>query len=233
MSSLVLGLITRNRNANLRRAVTSAAATSDIPLRIALMFDDDIAGFQQCPEWPYAQKQLLTPRHYYVRAMNKLFWFAKDTAADETDYLVISHDDDEWVRPNWASLAVEMLENAFPDGQGILELFAPSLCGHYITKFSFIEKHFNGRLAYPAYTMYFSDSEMRNECLKLNAYRALNPKPGTELLVHNAYGTSDVVTREVQNAWFQDDREIYFERYPDERTPPKGLNEVVAARREE
>lgn len=197
----------------MRTAVHSAVALSDMPLQIVVLFDDDPLGYRMAPDWPYVHKVLAEPRHYYVRAANKLFQIVEDLKPD-TDWFFFTHDDVEFVRPGWGPLTIGAYEQVLPDG-GILECFGLGLCSHYLTKRSFIRDNFGGRLADTRYTNYYSDSHMLNECAQMGKYATVKLDSARAILNHQTTATRDAPSWEVQEAWFQDDQEIYKAAWPD------------------
>jgi hypothetical protein len=211
---LVVGFPSRKGLTAVRKCVNSIVATANMPTQIVIAFDDDDMSYRSCPNWPFVDTYLLRPRHYYCRAVNALFAHIEQAAEGTTDYFMLTHDDVEFMVPDWGNLALETYNSVFPDGAGILELFSPGLCSHYVSRVSFIRDKFNGRLADPVYTNYFSDSHMLNQCAEEGWYGALLLEEGLNIINHDLYSTRDAASLEVQEAWFHRDKELYRERWP-------------------
>ena len=219
---IVMGIVTRQRPEQLRRCITSALATCGLPLRFAIGFDDDYWGYNQCPQFAAVTKEFLVPRHYYVRGKNAVYDIARDMAGDEAEYFVLSNDDSEWLCPGWGQRAVELLESAFPDGQGCLELFSAGHLAHFIARFDFLDSFTGGVIADPRYTMYFSDTHLRNLLIEQDKYKNINLKGNmidqyhARVVMHQLSVTGDHLAFEVQSAWWDVDEKVYNSIWTDD-----------------
>jgi hypothetical protein len=212
---IVMGIVTRQRPAQLRTCITSALATCGVPLQFVVGFDDDYWGYQQCLTLDVVHPHLMMPRHYYVRGKNAVYAGARDLAEGNAEYFVLSNDDSEWLAPNWGHRAVSLLEKSFEGGQGVLELFANGHLAHFISRFDFLDEFTGGMIADPMYTMYFSDSHLRNLLVEQEKYKAIHIK-GSKLeeyhnrvVTHQLSITSDHLAFEVQCAWWEIDERVY------------------------
>ncbi|KKK95153.1 hypothetical protein LCGC14_2675670 [marine sediment metagenome] len=208
-------ILSRNRGTILRRCLYSIMATCDVPYRITVAFDDD-------PDWraieniaPQAARILLRPRHYYVRGVNALFQHAR-TCTPEMDFFVLLNDDVEFVVSGWAEGIIDFLKKQAPDGEGIVVLDEPEKCANYLSRVSFFDKHFDGLLAEPCYTMYYSDSELMERTKALGRYShgtlSLKTDSGevhAKVLRHHEV---DDYTRTEVNRWHKSDRETFERR---------------------
>jgi hypothetical protein len=213
---LIVGFPSRKGLTAVRKCVNSIVATANVPTQVVIAFDDDGISYRACPDWPFVDTHLLRPRHYYCRSVNALFQYIKQAAEGTTDYFILTHDDVEFVTPDWGNLVIGAYERVLPGG-GILELFSPGLCSHYISSISFIDDEFDGRLADPVYTNYYSDSHMLNQCAEKGRYAALLLPEGMNILNHDLFSTRDAASLEVQEAWFHVDQQLYRERWTPER----------------
>ena len=212
---IVMGIVTRQRPAQLRTCITSALATCGVPINFVVGFDDDYWGYQQCPTLSVVTPHLMVPRHYYVRGKNAVYDVANSLAVGKAEYFVLSNDDSEWLAPNWGMRAVNLLEQSFEDGQGALELFANGHLAHFISRFDFLNEFTGGTLADPMYTMYFSDSHLRNLLIEQDKYKSIQVKGSkieeyhNRVVTHQLSITSDHLAFEVQCAWWEIDEGIF------------------------
>jgi len=218
---IVMGIVTRQRPRQLRTCITSALATCGVPINFVVGFDDDYWGYQQCLTLNVVKPYLMVPRHYYVRGKNAVYTEARNLAEGKADYFVLSNDDSEWLAPNWGARAVNLLEHSFEGGQGVLELFANGHLAHFISRFDFLDGFTNGLIADPKYTMYFSDSDLRNRLIEQDKYKAIQIK-GSKLeeyhnrvVTHQLSITSDHLAFEVQCAWWDIDEAIFNSTWTD------------------
>ena len=211
---LIVGLGTRNRLVELRRCITSIASTAGIPVKIVVAFDEDYASYIELHDYPYVSKVLLQPRHYYCRMMNVLYRKMHEVAEEEgSTHFVLAHDDSEYALWDWGNKALDIHMGAYPDGNGVVDLFGPSMCSHYISTFKFIDEQHNGQLADPRYTMYYSDSDMLNKLAEKTQYAAIE---GMGIFRHMTMSTHDALTAEVTRTWKDLDRQEYERRWPKE-----------------
>lgn len=208
-------ILSRNRATLLRRCIYSIMATCDVPYHITVGFDDD-------PNWqnlksiaPAATGILLRPRHYYVRGVNALFRQAR-LNRPEMDFFVLLNDDVEFVVANWASRVLAFIKEEVPDGSGIAVLDAPDKCANYLSRVSFFDEFFDGQLAEPCYTMYYSDSELmaRAKALGRHFHGSLRVKTeggAMEMKVLKHFVTDDDMRDEVLR-WSNSDKRTFERR---------------------
>jgi glycosyltransferase involved in cell wall biosynthesis len=232
-------ICTRGRPAQLEDCINSAiGGARGWPLHIVVGFDDDPQNYIQFRESIEKTSDLplgtkvgaigLTPRHYYVRAVNALFAWARGNVP-HFDYFVLSNDDVTWA-PDWAKHAFYGLNKSYPRGLGICELSAPDACAHYISRAQFFVETFDGVLAEPCYTFYFSDRELLNRAKLLGRYRYLRGPEGP-LIAHDQQ--RDAVRSEVERWWSGDETTFFMRRtqpvnqeWPDDGVPRKVWLEV-------
>jgi len=188
-----------------------------------------MSGYEQCPNWPWAHKILLTPRHYYTRGKNAVYRAAKEVGRQlgRQVYYAQTSDDSEWLYPDWGKMAVNALESSFPNGLGVIELFQLGHCAHYVTKFEFVDGFLSGNLGDPVFTMYFSDTDMLIKCSNVDRYRAATPtgsmaeQSRNRIVTHAMNATGDHTAFEVQQAWWDVDADTFYKRYPERDDRPK------------
>ena len=185
-NTLTVLITTRHRYGSLTACVNSAIARAGRPINIIIGFDDDPEGYEACPSWPGTGKVLLRPRHYYTRAVNRLFWAAQQTFKD-FDHFCLFNDDVLFVKDNWAIEAMLRLHAAFPEGMGVLELYEERLCSHYISRAKVFNAHHNGLLADMRYTHYFSDSDLRHHLDELGLFQSIGGGILDERLIVHQY----------------------------------------------
>lgn len=204
-ADLALGILTRGRPGLAIEAVRSAFTGAAKPLQVFVLVDDDHSAVEAIASYFEGNPRVAvghTPlRHYYVRGMNLLYGWMREC---EVDRFVVSNDDVRFV-PGWDETALAAFDDAFPRG-GILELAGPELCAHYLSCVPFIEEHFGGRIAEPAYTFYCSDTELRERARALGRY-AWHATPLIEHLVRDDAVRADVAY------WMPFDRAVYKERW--------------------
>ena len=211
MSDILTIIIpTRMRPNRLRRAIHSAVATVGMPTTVLVGWDHDLDGYNHCPDYPWLRKVDLPCRHYYVRAVNALYKYAKENI-DGFDYFVVCNDDDEFVFPNWGPAAIQALHKQFSDGMGLLELFAPGTIGHWLSRSQFFEETFHGRILEPCYTQYYADGELLDHLRSIACYGSLLHEQQA-VISHSLYGTADQLALQVRKAWLESDTEMYKER---------------------
>lgn len=209
IDKLTVLVLTRHRASHLRLCISSLLATVDVPVYVIVGFDDDLLGYHTMPPWRDVHKVLLMPRSYYVRGVNALYRYAKGHVPD-FDHFMLINDDVEFVKPGWATSAISLLYETWPDGMGVLECTGPEACAHYLTRSAVIDSMFQGRLAWPGYTMYCSDTEM---LVRLRAEDRIqfvsDGEDNRPILIHQE--VKDEMRREVET-WARLDRELYNER---------------------
>jgi hypothetical protein len=215
---ILVGICTRRRTKQLVTCAKSIAATIGTGLGLFVAVDDDIVSYDAIPNWPWSQKKLLYPRHYYVRAKMRLYEWCREYALEHgIKYFVHSADDSEWHLPQWGVGAIQKLEEIFPNGEGILELFWPGQCANYITKFSFIDNYLGGNLGDLAYTMYFSNTDLRNRARAISRYVAVSDmEPGSTIVSHQLDVNMDDTALEMQRTWFKLDEKVHTLKWGDD-----------------
>ena len=221
-NNISIGILTRHRLSDLRRCATSAMATVGIPANVIIAFDDDLSNFRACPNWHWAMKFPLPMRHYYVRGMNVLFALMKQYNPN-LDYFVVTNDDSEFLTPGWGEEAISTLHERFPDGMGVLELAHPDLCAHYVSRRAVFDAHFEGNLAHPEYTMYFSDNHLRNSLKDMDMFASIEGSGGKQIINH--YLSQDTL-REDLRYWRQSDRKVYKKYVTQNNWHDKWINNV-------
>lgn len=210
---ITIGIPSINRLDSLRRCINSIAATIGTDFRICVGFSDEI-GYNHLPPYPYVDKTLLLPREYYVKDLNRTFDFMKDTAPEEEplDYILITQDDSEFIKPGWGPLVVNSLHRNFPHGMGAIEMFNPNGFSNYITRASLFDQ-FDGKLLPEEYKHYFADSVRRQQLIDQGAFQAFNFSAPKDAIVHHPlYATTDPTGLEAREKWFDRDKAIYEKR---------------------
>jgi len=202
--TITAGFLTRNRLPDLRRAVNSFIATVGVPFHVLVMFDDDSAGYNAYDPPPGVRKALVTMRHYYARGMNRMYQTMKETFPD-MDYFMVSNDDVEFLMPHWGVRTLNEFPNLFPNDQlGLLEIGGlEERCAHYVSRRALFDQHFDGLLAEPCYTMYYSDSELMQRLRTMNKYRVI--EQSNAICIH--YIVRDSLRYEVERWWHADKAE--------------------------
>jgi hypothetical protein len=203
---LTLAILTRRHRLAVQ-AMESAVATAGCPLQVVIAFDD--APREVCEAMSVllhcsnVRSFLLPVRHYYVRGMNALYHDMR-TPPTSADKFVVINDDVLFTMRDWGPYVLDQYAQRFPDG-GVLELAGPDLCAHYISDVGFMDKMYNGRLADPRYTMYYSDSHLMRHMKKLGRY-AYCPGPSGNPVIHHQV-VQDALRSEVEY-WMPIDRWI-------------------------
>jgi hypothetical protein len=186
-------------------------------------WDDDIEGHDYCPDYRWLHKVLMPVRHYYVRAVNTLYNYAKQNIPG-FDYFIVCNDDDEFVRPGWGPQAIQELHRNFEDGMGVMEIFCPGALGHWMSRTQFFEDNFKGRILEPCYTQYWADGELLDRLKHMGKYCAIAHEQHA-MISHYKYGTLDHLASEVRRAWWGIDMHIYGERVREGLIPGKEFHE--------
>ena len=118
--SVVVGIATHNRAAELPKAILSAFAQSHRPLRVAVIDD---ASTDSTPDlrhdFPAVSWERCEPGQGYVRARNRMM-----LGADEDYY--VSLDDDSWfIQGDEVALAVDFLERSPRTGAIAFDIISP------------------------------------------------------------------------------------------------------------
>ena len=207
-ASIAVGILSRLRPTNCRRCITSVVATIGCDHTIYVALDDDHISKQSLPHYRHCRYHVLQPRHYYVRGVNALFQWMKDSYQD-LDYFLIINDDTEFLLLDWGPRILETFDKAYPDGMGLMELSGEGGCTNFITRREFIDSQFNGYIGNPVYTMYFSDSELLNRLKELGCYTRAYIEGNYPVADHAA--EKDYTRLEVRD-WYERDKKVYEER---------------------
>lgn len=204
---IVLITLSRGRLPSLRRTVNSALANAGVPINVQVFFDDDLPSYNAFEPPPGVSKHILTPRHYYVRGINKAFRHLVDLGVD---IFAVCNNDTEFIQPNWAAQAKADLFDTFEEGFGVAELSnAGGKLHTFVSRVPFYQREFGGQLFDPAYLQYYADRE-RMKQLEANNFR-FHYIPGFAF----NHEVRDAVNAEGRS-FFQSDKETFYSRHPEE-----------------
>lgn len=205
---------TRGRPEKLEACVNAIAANTDVPFHILVAFDDDPDSHDLFRPRPYVTTIALKPRHYFVRAMNRLFKEGAKRFPD-TPFFVVCNDDDFFVRYGWASQVKALYEDYFPDLDGLAELFVSGRVHTYIVHRNVLEAR-EGVMYDPRYTQYCSDDALLIDMQRKDRYTFIGPTGDSrrgDLVSHNRYSTLDATGLQTWEAWHESDTEIFKQEY--------------------
>jgi len=147
----------RGRLTSLRRCVNSAIALAAESVSVIVFFDEDEECYEAYDPPPNCRR-VETTRAYYVKLMNTAFDFIVDEGAD---HFVICNNDQEFIEPGWDIVAMRKLYEKWDDGMGVLEIGNHESMSYntFISRTSFWQEHFNGKLFDPRFIQYYADTD--------------------------------------------------------------------------
>lgn len=212
---LVFLIPCRLRGERLEACINSIAATVNIPFHIVVGFDDDATSFNQLRKRPYVTKFLYTPRHYFVRTMNRLFEDARALFPKMT-YFVVCNDDDFFSLFDWGVKAIATHQEVYPDNNGVIELFWSGRIHCYISHVATFAD--NPWIYNPVFTQYYADHELWQMLVASDRYTALDEKNVLNRIVsHNVMSTLDALASETFQAWHESDAATFLHLHPTEK----------------
>jgi hypothetical protein len=203
----------RGRPQELEACVNAIAANADVPFHILVAFDDDALSHSHFRPRPYVTTLLLRPRHYFVRAMNRLF--AEGYSRFDAPHFVVCNDDDYFVRYGWMSEVRAMYADFFPEEDGLAELFANGRVHTYLVHRKVYEQR-DGIMYDPRYTQYCSDDALLIDMQKANRYVFIGPSGDSrrgDIVRHNRFSTLDPTGLETWEAWHASDQALFDMEY--------------------
>ncbi len=217
---ITLGILTRDRPAQLRICLESARDTAKNKFRTVLLYGDDYAGYNSPPRYNLAPMHvfLSTPRMFYYADLRLLYQHMHEVT--DLDLFVISNDDCEFMVGGWDKSAEEQLYEEFDDGMGVLSFWEHPF-HTFMSRAKLFDEQYDGVLAPEDYVFYFGDSERHDDLLERDQWMPSDPP----LVKHPIDAVHNDPTK-YPFCWYERDKRLYLKRNK-EREYTRGLEKAI------